>query len=159
MFHPERLHRFLTGRGVRVAVADTGVDFRHRDLEERVVIHLNFIPRERYRAEVHGTAVAGIIASSENGFGIVGLAPEAEILALRACREPLRGENATAPPWPGPLIRLSPKRRAGDQPQSGEEGADPLLARLLDRARAQVFWWWLRWATGKGPPFRPLILG
>src|SRR5690606_25958941 len=37
------------------------------------------------RAEVHGTAVAGIIASAVNRLGIVGVAPDAGIAALRAC--------------------------------------------------------------------------
>ncbi|HFC98326.1 MAG TPA: hypothetical protein ENJ40_07715 [Thermosulfurimonas dismutans] len=139
MFHPERLHRFLTGRGVRVAVVDTGVDFRHRDLEDRVVLYLNFIPRERYRAEVHGTAVAGIIAASENGFGILGLAPEAEILALRACRE-LPGASPRGECYSTTLARAL-DRALTEKAQVinlslGRKGADPLLARLLDRARS-----------------------
>ncbi|MEF9437799.1 MAG: S8 family serine peptidase [Candidatus Mariimomonas ferrooxydans] len=40
-----------------------------------------------YKAEVHGTAVAGVIGASINKFGINGVAPESEILALRACRQ------------------------------------------------------------------------
>jgi subtilisin family serine protease len=39
-----------------------------------------------YAAEVHGTAVAGIIAArGNNGVGMVGVAPGATLLALRAC--------------------------------------------------------------------------
>ena len=39
-----------------------------------------------YRAEAHGTEVAGIIvARAGNGIGIAGIAPDAHLLALRAC--------------------------------------------------------------------------
>ena len=40
-----------------------------------------------FQPEIHGTAVAGIIGAAINGFGIEGIAPEAELLALRACRQ------------------------------------------------------------------------
>lgn len=84
-------HRRATGRGVRVAVVDTGVDFSHPDLVERVVGVRDFVSRESrgngtFTADVHGTGVAGVIAASaNNGVGIVGVAPEAEILAVKAC--------------------------------------------------------------------------
>jgi subtilisin family serine protease len=84
-------HRRATGKGVRVAVVDTGVDFSHPDLVARVVGARDFVSREdrpagAFTADVHGTGVAGVIAASaDNGVGIVGVAPEAEILAVRAC--------------------------------------------------------------------------
>ncbi|GEM_PF-1092847 len=83
----DALHAHCTGSGVRVAVVDTGVDTTHRDLQGRVALNENFVADEPYRAEMHGTAVAGIIAAAVNGFGIEGLAPQAELLALRACRQ------------------------------------------------------------------------
>jgi len=44
------------------------------------------VPGRRDAAEVHGTAVAGIIAAqADNHVGIVGVAPLARLLALRAC--------------------------------------------------------------------------
>ncbi|HEX6199966.1 MAG TPA: S8 family serine peptidase, partial [Thermoanaerobaculia bacterium] len=84
-------HRRATGKGVRVAVVDTGVDFSHPDLVERVVGVRDFVSRESrgtgaFTADVHGTGVAGVIAASaNNGVGIVGVAPEAEVLAVKAC--------------------------------------------------------------------------
>jgi len=90
----KKLHEYLKGKGVMVAIIDTGVDTQHQDLKERIVSSENLL-KERYTAEVHGTAVAGVIGASMNGFGIEGVAPEAEILALRACRQ-MSGENPEA---------------------------------------------------------------
>lgn len=81
-----RVHESLRGRGVIVAVIDTGVDSKHRDLRDRVIASENLL-KEPFKAEVHGTAVAGIIASSINQFGIEGVAPEADMVTLRACRQ------------------------------------------------------------------------
>jgi subtilisin len=81
-------HRFATGRGVRVAVIDSGVDSGHPDLERRVAVSENLAVRQpgENTQDIHGTAVAGIIAAeARNGIGIVGIAPDAKLLALRAC--------------------------------------------------------------------------
>lgn len=79
------VHHRYQGKGVRVAIIDTGVDIRHPDLKKRVVQHTNFIRNNPYRPEIHGTALAGIVAASINNYGITGIAPEAELMALRAC--------------------------------------------------------------------------
>ena len=82
----EEVHRVATGKGVKVALVDTGVDWRHPDLSGRIASYRNFVDGSPYRAEVHGTAVAGIIvAQGNNGVGMVGVAPGATLLALRAC--------------------------------------------------------------------------
>jgi subtilisin family serine protease len=80
--------RLATGRGIRVAVIDSGVDGSHPDLRRQVDVSENLAvqrPNENTQ-DIHGTAVAGIIAAeARNGVGIVGIAPDAELIALRAC--------------------------------------------------------------------------
>jgi len=81
-------HERATGRGVTVAVIDSLVDYRHPEIRGRVPVRRDLVRgrRPEGRAEVHGTAVAGVIASTANNAeGIVGVAPEAEIVSLRAC--------------------------------------------------------------------------
>src|SRR5207249_4865370 len=80
------LHELATGRNVRVAVVDSGVEQTHPDLAGQVLVAENFVDGRPYAAERHGTAVAGIIgARADDGIGIVGIAPQARLMALRAC--------------------------------------------------------------------------
>jgi len=87
-WHLNDMHASATGRNVRVAIVDSGVQLDHPDLVGRVVGHASFAGDREERAETHGTAVAGIVAArADNHLGIAGIAPEAHLLALRACRE------------------------------------------------------------------------
>lgn len=95
-----------TGAGVKVGVIDGGVDFTHPDLAGAIDVGLScsFIysttptadPQEiadgdcSNKAAVqdlqgHGTHVSTTIAGRINGIGIVGVAPEATIVGLKAC--------------------------------------------------------------------------
>lgn len=86
LWHLDELHRVTTGRNVRVAVVDSGVEDDHPDLRGQVSVRENFVDTSPYAAEAHGTAVAGIIAAvAGNGIGIEGVAPGARLMALRAC--------------------------------------------------------------------------
>ena len=91
----DALHRMATGKGIKVAQIDTGVDARHPDLAGQISAERNFVDGPRPAAEVHGTAVAGIIvAKADNGIGIVGVAPRAKLIPLRACWEHADGGSA-----------------------------------------------------------------
>ena len=80
------LHKVSTGRGVKIAVIDSGIQADHPDLAGQVVLNRNFVAGQKEMAEDHGTGVAGVIAArSDNGIGIAGIAPGARLLGLRAC--------------------------------------------------------------------------
>jgi membrane-anchored mycosin MYCP len=78
-------HSLATGRGQRVAVIDTGVA-PHPRLAGRLVGLGDFLGDGDGLDDCdgHGTAVAGLIgAAPDPGDGLVGVAPDAQILALR----------------------------------------------------------------------------
>jgi len=84
----EQSHRWASDAGVTVAVIDTGMDLQHQHLAGRVLALRNFVDRDeaRFQRDIHGTAVAGVIAASaNNGSGPVGIAPGATMLPLKAC--------------------------------------------------------------------------
>ncbi|MFH2204062.1 MAG: S8 family peptidase [Elusimicrobiota bacterium] len=73
------------GKGVRVAIIDTGVDGQHPDLAANYVGGYNAVtPGEEQTDEHgHGTHVAGTIAAAANKKGVVGVAPEASIYGVK----------------------------------------------------------------------------
>lgn len=137
-WHLDELHRSVTGRGVRVAVIDSGVQPDHPDLAGQLALRSNFVPERPDVAELHGTAVAGIIAArADNHVGIVGIAPRARLLALRACWQ----ANA-AQTWCSSLslaLALSAALEHEAQVVNLSLGgpADPLLQRLIETAQAR----------------------
>jgi len=73
------------GAGVAVAVIDTGIDLDHPDLIGNVFDGANFV-RDGNPAEDdngHGTHVAGIIAAVDNEIGVIGVAPQAKVYAVK----------------------------------------------------------------------------
>jgi hypothetical protein len=87
-WHLKELHQSATGRNVAVAVIDSGIEERHPDLQGQVLQAENFVDGSPYLGEAHGTAVGAIIAARSGNGGILGVAPDAHLLALRACWQP-----------------------------------------------------------------------
>ncbi len=85
LWHLAELHRLTTGRNINVAVIDSGIDASHPDLAQQLSVSENFVSSGATPPELHGTAVAGIIAARAGNGGIIGVAPEARLMALRAC--------------------------------------------------------------------------
>jgi subtilisin family serine protease len=132
--------QFSTGARVRIAIIDTGIDAAHPDLAGRLIATRDFVDGEHgYTAEMHGTEVAGVIgALANNGIGIAGIAPDAELIGLRAC-------------WPGgadghgicnsftlaQAITAALDARASIINLSLSGPDDPLLTRLVERGQRQ----------------------
>jgi subtilisin family serine protease len=101
-------YQYATGKGVTVGIIDSGVDFTHPDIAPNLDVDrsCSFIFNDTPTADPaeiangycdnkpavqdlngHGSHVATIIAAPINDVGIAGIAPEATIVALKACTE------------------------------------------------------------------------
>ena len=84
----QKLHDLsFKGRGVLVAVIDTGVDITHYDLQGCAIGSYNTTNEPYGTTHGHGTAVTGIIAARDNAGGIIGIAPECKIYPIKAMEE------------------------------------------------------------------------
>ena len=128
----------VSGRGVRIAIVDTGLDASHPDIEGKVVERIDYelpVPADTpldVDEQGHGTHVAGIVAGNPNQEGPfaflddeglyfgMGVAPGADLVAQN-------GIALTSPDLV-PLI--------------------PMLTR--DAVRAQAYAWNASWHTGEG---------
>lgn len=80
----------VTGAGVNIAILDTGIDYNHPDLDMNYSGGDNFVTLDVNNHDPlddsynsHGTHVAGVIAAELDGSGVVGVAPDASIYAIK----------------------------------------------------------------------------
>jgi subtilisin family serine protease len=118
-------------------VVDSGIDANHRDLSGVVRAQKSFTDGA---PAPHGTEVAGIIAARQhNGAGIMGVAPAAELVDLRAC------SAGAGPDAPADCDSYTLAQALDFAVGSGVDVInlslagpdDPLLARLLGQAEAR----------------------
>ena len=75
------VHRTNRGEGILVAVIDSGIDAKHPALKGAVLEEFEVVEAPKGSADIHGTAVASIIAARE---GMTGVAPQAMLLSVKA---------------------------------------------------------------------------
>jgi hypothetical protein len=132
------LHAFATGRNVKVAVIDSMVDSAQPDLVGQFLTVQDFVLDHPRAPEQHGTGVAGIIAAvADNHIGIAGVAPNARLMALRACwQEGSSGAVCDTLSLAKALyFAIGHNAQVINLSLSGPP--DPLLGRLIDMALAR----------------------
>lgn len=79
------VHPTNSGEGVKVAIVDTGIDYGHPDLDDNYVGGYDFVNEDTdpFDDHAHGTLVAGVVAAEDNDSGVVGVAPRAQLYALK----------------------------------------------------------------------------
>lgn len=85
------------GKGVTIAIVDTGVDTEHPDLKNKMVAGYNVLDRSSNPRDDngHGTHCAGVAgAETNNATGIAGMAPDAKIMPIKALNSGGGGSDA-----------------------------------------------------------------
>jgi subtilisin family serine protease len=93
---PEAWNEGYRGAGARVFILDSGIDADNPDLAPNLnqSLSTSFVPGEGFNVATysqaffnHGTHVAGTIAAADNTWGVIGVAPNAEIVAVKVLSE------------------------------------------------------------------------
>lgn len=85
-FNIEKQWIMSQGENVKIAVIDTGCDLDHKDIKNNLLQGKNFVERDSDPIDRcgHGTHCAGTIAAENNNLGMVGVAPKAKIIPVKA---------------------------------------------------------------------------
>ena len=133
-------HEITTGSGVTLALIDSAVDTRHPDLYRQDIVLSDLVDPAMPQAvaERHGTAMAAlIVADARNQSGMVGVAPDVRILALRACWSDVDEAERCSNFSLARAINFALLNGADIINLSLGGPYDPLLAALLDAAEEQ----------------------
>lgn len=127
-----------TGKGVKIAIIDTGIDRNHPDLKVAGGACFNedaygtrYCPNGYQDDEGHGTHVAGIIAAQNNSVGIVGVAPNAAIYAVKSLNS--EGEGTTTSILAGINWAIQNKMDVINLSLTADED-DSMLHKAVDKA-------------------------
>jgi len=85
----------LTGKGTSVAILDTGIDRKHPDLKIKDGISFVENVSDFDDDNGHGTHLAGIVSAQNNGVGITGIAPDADLYAVKVLDKYTNGKYST----------------------------------------------------------------
>jgi subtilisin family serine protease len=132
--HLREAHRVATGKGVRVAIIDSGVDADCPEIAGRIVARYDAVGGT-FRPHPHGTAIAGAILAHSK---LMGVAPDAEVIAIRAFTGEGKGSGAEGTSFQildGLQFAAAQKARVVNMSFAGAH--DAMLARALRKLRAQ----------------------
>lgn len=122
-------HKLSLGEDITIAVIDTGVDLEHGEFTAQNFRHFDAVDDGQSTAELHGTAMAGVIAATGN---MLGVAPGAEVLAIRAFAESADGRFLSDSFTIARAIDWAVINGADILNMSFAGPADPLLLKLMD---------------------------
>jgi subtilisin len=83
------------GKGIKIAVCDTGIDYTHPNLSPNYRDGVSFVPTEKDPKDYngHGTHVAGTIGAAMTGSaGVIGVAPSAYLYAVKVLSSDRSGQ-------------------------------------------------------------------
>jgi subtilisin family serine protease len=90
----------FSGKGIKVAVIDTGVDIHHPDISANIIAPKDFTSDSAnpfMDNDGHGTAIAGIICSnSGNPNGLQGVATQCSLIPIKVLKDAHDSNNLTA---------------------------------------------------------------
>ena len=102
LIRADNLHdQDLRGRGVKVAIIDTGIDLSHPEFDGVTIEWADLVANrpDAYDDNGHGTHVAGIIAAQGrwstifSGFKLMGVAPDVSLIVIKAIEANGRGDE------------------------------------------------------------------
>jgi subtilisin family serine protease len=84
-----------TGKGVRVAVLDTGCDLTHPDLAKGIVASKDFTGSRSGPSDVngHGSHCCGTIGARKDGQGLIGVAPDCSLIVVKVLSDAGSGSD------------------------------------------------------------------
>ncbi len=85
----EKLWEKTKGKGIKIAVIDDGFDLKHKEFE-KLNLAFSYDASDKkldsspiQDQETHGTKIAGVLFAKHDATGVEGIAPEAELIAIR----------------------------------------------------------------------------
>ncbi|MFP5109649.1 S8 family peptidase [Neobacillus sp. C211] len=136
------------GKGIVVAILDTGCQKDHPDLKNRIVGGRNFTldynrdPNNFNDNNGHGTHVAGTIAADGTGGGVLGVAPQAQLLICKVLDS--KGSGSYDSIIQGIYFAIGWRGANGERVRvinmslGGSEGTDLLHKAIVDAVEAGI---------------------
>ncbi len=122
-------HTITRGANTTIAVIDTGIDLDHAEFTACNISTFDAVGKPSEAPEPHGTAIAGLIGANT---GMMGVAPEANLLAVRAFSQSPDGRFLSDTHTIAQAVDWAIGHKAGILNMSFAGPADPLILKMLD---------------------------